>query len=131
IRGETPADVVAVRTVERLAFERDGEADLVDRLRAAGALSLSLVATLDDEVVGHVAFSPVVVRDASIRLLGLGPVAVRGEYQRCAIGARLVEEGLARAREQGVDAVVVLGHPSTTRASDSSRRAASASATPL
>jgi putative acetyltransferase len=111
IRDETPADVAAIRTVERLAFERDGEADLVDRLRAAGALSLSLVATLDEDVVGHVAFSPVVVRDASIRMLGLAPVAVRSEYQRCAIGARLVEEGLARAREQGIDAVVVLGHP--------------------
>jgi len=111
IRTETPADVAAVRTVEQLAFERDGEADLADRLRAAGALSLSLVATLDDELVGHVAFSPVVVRAASIRMLGLGPVAVRSEYQRCAIGARLIEEGLARARERGIHAVVVLGHP--------------------
>jgi putative acetyltransferase len=43
--------------------------------------------------------------------VGLGPLAVRPEYQRCAIGARLVEESLARAREAGTGAAVVLGHP--------------------
>ena len=111
IREESPGDVDAVRAVERLAFERDGEAMLVDRLRADGALAISCVAELDGAVIGHVAFSPVAVGESSIRALGLGPVAVRPELQQCAIGARMIEEGLARARERGVAAVVVLGHP--------------------
>jgi putative acetyltransferase len=111
LRDEIPADVDAVHRVEAAAFARDGEARLVDRLRAVGALSLSLVATLDDEVIGHAAFSPVSVAGASASVLGLAPVAVAPAYQRCVIGARLCEEGLARARERGHGAVVVLGHP--------------------
>jgi putative acetyltransferase len=110
IRDETPADVAAVRAVNTAAFERDAEALLVDRLRDAGALALSLVAALDDRVVGHVAFSPVTI-DGVAGALGLAPVAVAPVYQRRAIGSRLVEEGLARLRERGVGAVVVLGHP--------------------
>jgi putative acetyltransferase len=110
IRDEAPGDVAAVRAVNVAAFDRDGEALLVDRLRAADALVLSLVAALDDRVVGHVAFSPVAI-DGVAGALGLAPVAVAPVYQRCAIGSRLVEEGLARLRERGVGAVVVLGHP--------------------
>lgn len=110
IRDETPADVAGVWSVNAAAFDRDAEALLVDRLRDAGALALSLVATLDDRVVGHVAFSPVTI-DGVPGALGLAPVAVVPAYQRCAIGARLVEEGLARLRDRGVGAVVVLGHP--------------------
>jgi putative acetyltransferase len=74
-------------------------------------LSLSLVATLDERVVGHVAFSPVGVAGATTAIVGLGPVAVRPELQRCAVGARLIEEGLARTRERGAGASVVLGAP--------------------
>ena len=111
IRDETPADVAAVREVETLAFERAGEAALVDRLRVDGALTLSLVAVIDERLVGHVAFSPVDVAGATLLVLGLGPVGVRPELQRCAVGARLIEEGLARARERGAGATVVLGAP--------------------
>jgi putative acetyltransferase len=111
IRDEEPADADGIHRVEHAAFDRDGEAVLVDRLRAARMLSLSLVAALDDEVIGHVAFSPVSVGGVTGSVLGLGPVAVTPAYQRCAVGARLCEEGLARARERGHGAVVVLGHP--------------------
>jgi putative acetyltransferase len=111
IRDESDADVPAIHAVERAAFGRDGEARLVDRLRAAGGLALSLVAALDDAVVGHVAFSPVAIAGATTSVVGLGPVAVEPLYQRCAVGARLCEEGLARARERGHGGAVVLGHP--------------------
>jgi putative acetyltransferase len=110
LRDEAAADVAAIDGVERAAFARDGEARLVARLRAAGALTLSLVATLDDRIVGHAALSPVAVDGAAASVLGLGPVAVVPAYQRCAIGARLVEEILSRARERGHGAAVVLGH---------------------
>jgi putative acetyltransferase len=111
LRDEAAADAGGVDAVERAAFERDGEARLVARLRDAGVLTLSLVATFDGEIVGHAALSPVVIAGATASVLGLGPVAVTPAYQRCAIGARLVEEILSRARERGHGAVVVLGHP--------------------
>jgi putative acetyltransferase len=108
---DTGADLVANEAVERAAFERADEATLVARLRREHALVLSLVARLDAAVVGHAALSPVTVDGAGGRTAGLGPIAVVPALQRCAIGARLVEETLARARARGVGAVVVLGHP--------------------
>jgi len=110
VRDEVPADVAAIHEVERRAFDRAGEADLVDRLRAEGALAVSLVAELDGRVVGHVALSPVTIAGTH-DVVGLGPVAVVPALQTCAVGARLIEEGLARARERGAAAAVVLGHP--------------------
>jgi putative acetyltransferase len=110
IREEAPADVASVHEVETFAFDRAGEADLVNRLRADGALAVSLVAELDGHVVGHVAFSPVAIEGAR-DVVGLGPVAVLPALQTCAIGARMIEEGLASARERGARAAVVLGHP--------------------
>ena len=111
LREETVGDVAAVRAVNDAAFEREAEGELVDRLRDAGALTLSLMAVLDGAVVGHVALSPVVVEGAAGSVLGLGPMAVVPVHQRTGIGSRLVEESLARARECGHAAVVVLGHP--------------------
>lgn len=110
LHDETPAETAAIHALAAAAFGREDEAVLVDRLRAAGALALSLVALLDDAVIGHVGFSPVAIAGAE-RILGLAPTAVLPAYQRCAIGSRLVEEGLARARERGARGVVVLGHP--------------------
>jgi putative acetyltransferase len=112
VREETAADVAAIGEVTREAFARDDEAALVVRLREANALALSLVATCDGFVVGHAALSPVAARGAAGLVCGLGPIAVGPPLQRCAIGARLVEEALARARSLGIVAVVVLGHPS-------------------
>ncbi len=110
VRQETPADADAIRAVNEAAFGRDGESLLVDRLRGVGALALSLVAVLDGAVAGHLALSPVTIDGARGAPLGLGPMAVLPAYQCSGIGSRLVEEGLARARERGHDAVVVLGH---------------------
>jgi putative acetyltransferase len=111
VRDEAPGDVAAIDAVERAAFERADEAALVACLRREGALALSLVACLDGVVVGHAALSPVRVDGASRGMVGLAPVAVDPPLQRCAIGARLVEESLARARGRDVGGVVVLGHP--------------------
>ncbi len=111
VRDEAPGDVAAVDAVERAAFERADEAGLVVRLRRDDALALSLVACLDGVVVGHAALSPVRIDGTSRGMVGLGPIAVDPPLQRCAIGARLVEESLARARAHDVGGVVVLGHP--------------------
>ncbi len=114
VREETPADVAAIHGVNASAFETDAEARLVDALRDNGALTLSLVAELDGEVVGHIAFSPVVVTRAdgsTTSGVGLAPMAVLPAHQRRGVGARLVAVGMARLRDAGHWFCVVLGHP--------------------
>lgn len=102
-----------VHVVEERAFGRKGEADLVDRLRARGMATISLVALDDGKVVGHVLFSPVQIEgpDGALRVMGLGPVAVLPGRQRQGIGSRLIRAGLEEARQMGAPAVVVLGSP--------------------
>ena len=108
IREERPGDVAAIRDVNRLAFAQDQEANIVDALRANGGALLSLVATLDREVVGHIMYSPLTVADASGA--ALGPMAVLPARQRQGIGSRLVAEGNRRLANAGCPFIVVLGH---------------------
>jgi putative acetyltransferase len=114
IREEAPGDAAAVRHVEAAAFGRDGEADLVDALRADGHVVLSLVAVDGTDLVGHVLLSRAAIVDGDVRhpCLALAPVAVAPDRQRQGIGARLVESALDLARAHTHRIVVVLGHPS-------------------
>lgn len=109
IRDERPSDIALVREVNRLAFEQDQEANIVDALRSNGAARLSLVAAIDDAVVGHIFYSPAFIGD--VEGAGLGPMSVLPAHQRRGIGSQLVEAGNARLREQGCPFIVVLGHP--------------------
>ncbi|MBX3026458.1 N-acetyltransferase [bacterium] len=115
IRPETAADHAAVSTVTRAAFGQAAEAELVARLRAAGAAVVSLVAEETRAgVVGHILFSPVRLDPeppAPPRWLGLAPLAVLPPRQRQGVGSALVRAGLEAARAAGATAVVVLGHP--------------------
>ena len=110
IREERPADVDAIRSIHEACFPTGGEARLVDLLRAAGHLTVSLVGEVDGGVVGHVGFSPVTAASGDCGL-GLAPVAVLEPYRRRGIGASLIAAGLAVCRTQGVGWVVVLGAP--------------------
>jgi putative acetyltransferase len=113
IRPEEPGDETAIAEVVTAAFGQAAEADLVARLRAAGALTVSQVALRRGEIVGHVALSPVSAEDAVAgrRWLGLAPLAVRPDQQRCGIGGWLVQSAIDLAVEQGAVAVFVLGRP--------------------
>jgi putative acetyltransferase len=108
IRDETPADIDVIRAIVTAAFPGPAEAWLVDRLREMGDLTYSLVAVEGDDVVGHIAFSPMT---APFRALGLGPIAVRPDRQRTGIGRRLIETGLNWASDAGWQGVFLLGNP--------------------
>jgi putative acetyltransferase len=109
IREERPDDVRAVRDLNRRAFGQDQESNIVDALRANGSALLSLVATLDDKVVGHIMYSPAVIDD-SIRGAALGPMAVLPEYQRQGIGTELIEAGNRKLKDAGCLFILVVGH---------------------
>src|SRR5689334_11642866 len=94
IRKERPGDELAIRSVHVSAFPTDLEARLVDQLRRAGRLAISLVAVVNDEIVAHLAFSPVTVENAAGGL-GLAPVSVTPLLQKQGIGAALIRDGLA------------------------------------
>jgi putative acetyltransferase len=114
IRPATTADLAAVRDVHRQAFGgRPNEAYLVELLHAAGNAPVSLVATVDGNVVGHVLFSEVSLSPPgpAFQAVGLAPVGVLPAYQRQGIGARLIRAGLGAARAAGYRAAVVLGSP--------------------
>ena len=113
IREEQSDDVHAIRRVILEAFDGAAEADLVDKLRANGKLTVSLVAELEDQVVGHILFTEVTIDDAHRRpkALGLAPMAVLSEFQRKGVGSALMRRSLERCRELGHDAIVVVGHP--------------------
>lgn len=112
IRTELPADYGAVRRVHELAFGRAEEARLVDELREAGEVLVSLVAMANDSVCGHVLFSrlPIHARPP-IAGAALAPVGVLPAQQGRGIGSALICEGLRQCRDNAVEAVVVLGRP--------------------
>jgi len=113
IRPETPKDFDSIRYVNEQAFGQKAEAAIVDKLRNRNALTISLVATKENEVVGHIAFSPVVIESqcSSFEAVSLAPMAVLPTYQRKGIGSQLVRAGLEECRRLGHEIVVVLGHP--------------------
>jgi len=116
IRSETEADVDAIRDVTVAAFktlEISGHTEhfIIEALRSAQALTVSLVAEIDGRVVGHIAFSPVTISDGSRNWYGLGPVSVLPNYQRQGIGKALIEEGLSRLKSLNAQGVCLVGHP--------------------
>jgi putative acetyltransferase len=112
VRTETTEDHKSVWRVNELAFGQPNEADLVDALRASARPYISLVAVVDEQVVGHIFFSPVSIESESgvFTAMGLAPMAVLPEYQNQGIGSRLVREGLKECQRLGHAIVVVLGH---------------------
>ncbi|MEO0714785.1 MAG: N-acetyltransferase [Pseudomonadota bacterium] len=116
IRLETHADHAAIYAITQAAFApmpfSDGnEADCVDRLRADGDLTLSLVAEEGADIVGHVAFSPVFLNDRPGGWYGLGPISVAPHRQKQGIGGALIADGLGRLSEIGAKGCVLIGDP--------------------
>ncbi len=116
IRSETEGDVSAISKVTVAAF-RDlrisghTEQFVIEALRAANVLSVSLVAEMKGRVLGYVAFSPVTISDGTPGWYGLGPVSVLPAYQRQGIGKALIREGLSRLRDMNAQGCCLVGHP--------------------
>ena len=109
IREERSDDIAAIREVNRLAFGQDQESNIVDALRTNGGALLSLVATVNGQVAGHVMYSPLTVAGI-VDGVALGPMAVVPEYQRQEIGTKLIEAGNRKMKEAGYPFIVVVGH---------------------
>ena len=113
IRKEKDSDKEKIWKVNAEAFETEAEANLVNALRDSGISFISLVAEKDEEIVGHILFTPVelIGDDSGLKLMGLAPMAVLTELRKKGIGSKLVKTGIEKCSTHGYDAVVVLGHP--------------------
>lgn len=115
VRTEETADYTAVFALNVSAFEQQNEAVLVNALRNSDAFipGLSLVATVDNKIAGHILFSKIIIKSGSGEIydsLSLAPMAVLPELQNQGIGSMLVRNGLQKAAELGFESVIVLGH---------------------
>jgi putative acetyltransferase len=113
IRDEAPADRDDVHRVLRDAFGRADEAELVARLRDDGVVIIALVAEMDGQIAGHIVLSRLAtqVDGRAVGAAALAPLAVRPDCQRRGIGSRLITNAIAQARQAGIEALIVLGHP--------------------
>ncbi|MHC4517541.1 MAG: GNAT family N-acetyltransferase [Planctomycetota bacterium] len=116
IRLEQPDDIETISRITELAFRsnpysQNTEQFIIEQLRRHGALSVSLVAEVDTQVVGHIAFSPVAISDGSANWYTLGPISVTPEFQGQGIGQSLVNAGLGALRTLGAEGCVLAGEP--------------------
>ncbi len=116
IRNETISDIAAINEVtiaafKNLAISNHTEQFIINALREANALTVSLVAEMDDRVIGHIAFSPVTISDGTPNWYGLGPVSVLPEHQRKGVGKALIKEGLSRLKDMHAQGCCLVGHP--------------------
>jgi predicted N-acetyltransferase YhbS len=116
IRSEKPSDIEAIAEVTKAAFEDHSlclqtEHFIIDDLRAADALTISIVIEIDGRIVGHIAFSPVTISDGTTNWHGLGPVSVLPEYQGRRIGTALVSRGIAMLMSMRSKGIVLAGLP--------------------
>jgi putative acetyltransferase len=116
IRNEMDDDVstiteVTIAAFKTLAISNHTEQFIIEALRAADTLTVSLVAEVNGRVIGHIAFSPVTISDGTPNWHGLGPVSVLPEHQRQGIGKALIWEGLSRLKDLNARGCCLVGHP--------------------
>jgi putative acetyltransferase len=112
---EKSDDILSIREVVTAAFGRTSEAKLIETIRNSQNFipELSIVATEQGNLLGHILFSPIVIESQTqtFPALALAPLAVMPARQHQGIGSKLVQFGLAKCCELNHNLVVVLGHP--------------------
>jgi len=108
IRPVVPHDHLDISVLVTSAFRQPNEQRMLERLRAAGAVSIELVSEEPAGLLGHIALSRM---SAPENWLALGPVCVRPQNAGQGIGSALIIEALDRARRGGFTACVVVGDP--------------------
>lgn len=116
IRPEQPADQPVIYELTEQAFRGrpyagGDEQEVINRLRERGELVLSLVAELQDEVVGQITFSPAQMADDSTPWFALGPVSVLPALQSKGIGGALINQGLDEILKLGALGCILTGNP--------------------
>ncbi len=116
IREENPGDIETIHqltydTFAPMTFSDNSEADCINRLREDGDLFISLVAIVDDAIVGHIAFSKASIDATEGAWVGLGPISVHPDHQRRGIGRAMIADGLAKLKHHGADGCVLIGNP--------------------
>ena len=102
---------VTIAAFNTLPISNHTEQFIIKALRAAGVLTISLVAEIEDQIVGHIAFSPVTISDGSTGWYGLGPVSVLPKYHRQGIGKSLINKGLDLLKDLEAQGCVLVGDP--------------------
>lgn len=116
IRKEKESDIEEISQATIAAFKtlpisNHTEQFIINALRIAGALTVSLVAEIEGRVIGHVAFSPVTISDGTKDWYGLGPISVLPEYQKQGIGKSLISNGLSMLKELSGQGCALVGDP--------------------
>jgi putative acetyltransferase len=113
VRKEQRGDEEQIRLVNTRTFGRETEADIVDMLRKSCPEGISFVAECEEKVVGHILFTPTVIKTQKKEIWGMGlaPMSVLPEFQHQGIGSLLVQTGLDKMRKTRQPFIIVLGHP--------------------
>jgi len=113
IRQESSNDHKQVYNIHEQAFGQKEEPEIVERIRKGQFFvpELSLVAEMENQVVGHILYSKIKINcTPEFECLALAPVAVLPAFQKQGIGKQLVRAGLKIAKDLDFEAVIVLGH---------------------
>ncbi len=119
LRQENENDHKKVFQLIEKAFEKEEYSDhkeqfLVERLRKSEAFipELSIVAEIDNEIVGHILLTRLEIKNntTSFQSLALAPVSVLPEFQGKGIGAKLILYSHKIAKELGYKSIILLGH---------------------
>ncbi|MBV6625995.1 MAG: N-acetyltransferase [Rivularia sp. (in: Bacteria)] len=114
IRSETPTDYLAIAQIYKLAFGREEEGHLIEKIRSSQYYipELTLIAEVNSSVIAHVMFSYInLVGKETFQVLGLAPVAVHPDFQNQGIGSALINAALDKANQLGESLIIVLGNP--------------------
>lgn len=114
IRKEREEDYKQMASLHNNVFGHTVESELISALRCEACFDrdLSLVAEVEDEIVGHILFTPVSIENTfeSFQAIVLAPLAVDRKYQGEGIGSKLIQMGLEIVKEKGFKLVLVSGH---------------------